>query len=152
MVASAAMPEVHLPHLDDHDDAPVAAGPAPAHAARGKSILNIALEVVLISAGVFLGLAGEQWRETTHRRELAHATLERFRTEVLDNRKAVLREKDYHVALRTSLHAYFDAPPAKRASVPVDIEGVRPVAFETTAWDLAIGTQSLADLDPPLAY
>jgi hypothetical protein len=39
-----AMPEVHLPKIGEH--------------AGGKSIGHIVLEVVLISAGVFLGLMG----------------------------------------------------------------------------------------------
>jgi len=44
---------------------------------------------VLISSGVFRGLAGEHWRESRHERELAHAALRRFHTEVTANRKAV---------------------------------------------------------------
>ena len=37
-------------------------------------MLKLVLEVAMISVGVFLGLAGEQWREHTHQRELAIAT------------------------------------------------------------------------------
>jgi hypothetical protein len=43
--------------------------------------LKILLEVVLITAGVFLGLAGESWRESREHRELAEQSLRRFREE-----------------------------------------------------------------------
>jgi uncharacterized protein YjeT (DUF2065 family) len=79
------MPDVHLPHLD---------GP------QRKSLLKIALEVALISIGVFLGLAGEQWRERAQHHEMAEESLRRFRTELMANRQAVVKVKDYHVATR----------------------------------------------------
>src|SRR6266516_4604802 len=61
--------------------------------------MNRGVVVVLISAGVFLGLAGEQWRESARHRALAEASLRRFRSEILTNRKAVAAVKDY-VALK----------------------------------------------------
>ena len=71
------MSHPYLPHLDDEDEPrephtpPEEAGaaePAPVKQVRmsWKSLPKIGLEVVLISAGVFLGLAGEQWRENRH--------------------------------------------------------------------------------------
>jgi uncharacterized protein YjeT (DUF2065 family) len=61
--------------------------------------LMIALEVVLISGGVFLGLMGEQWRERTEQRELANEALRRFRTEIRTNRDSVAAKVDYHARL-----------------------------------------------------
>ena len=46
---------------EEHTDAPVAVSPA---TWRWKSVPMLLLEVVLITAGVFLGLLGEQWRES----------------------------------------------------------------------------------------
>ena len=63
----------------------------------------IGLEVVLISAGVFLGLMGEQWRERAEQRELASETLRRFRTEILANRSAVAANVNYHAELRREI-------------------------------------------------
>ena len=84
------MPDVHVPKLEGHDEEP--AGPVSAPVSRshhrGKSLVTIGLEVVLISAGVFLGLMGEQWRERSEHRELAEKALRRFRTEIVANRKA----------------------------------------------------------------
>ena len=61
--------------------------------------------MVLISADVFLGLAGEQWRENARHRELAEDALGRFRSELRANRKAVADVKDYHVDLLKELNA-----------------------------------------------
>jgi hypothetical protein len=80
-----------------------------------KSVVHIALEVILISAGVFLGLAGEQWRESARHRELSHEAMQRFRTEIVENRKAVAAVSDYHVTLQKALDTEFRKPSAKRS-------------------------------------
>lgn len=158
------MPDIHVPHLDDPDDheqpeegaAPLGAA-APAAAAappkpRGRSLLRIALEVALISTGVFLGLAGEQWREHARHRELAEASLRRFRTEILANRKAVLAVKEYHTTTLKSVEAYLAADAKARETLSVHMTGLQPANIEHTAWDLALATQSLADIDPQLGF
>src|SRR5262245_32508359 len=103
------MPEVHLPKVGEH---------------TGKSVWHIGLEVLLISAGVFLGLMGEQWRETQHRRELAEQALRRFKTELTANRTAVESVLAYSIseiynvqdqmnALRNGFtQAMYNTPPA----------------------------------------
>jgi hypothetical protein len=151
------MPEVHLPHLEDeepdqHEDTPDAPAAAPHRRPRGKTALKLALEVLLIGTGVFLGLAGEQWRESRQHRERAVASLQRFHAELDGNKKAVAAVRDYHVALRMDLRRYLKATPTERKSISIRMEGVRPVFFETTAWDLALATQSLADIPQELAY
>src|SRR3954471_18719602 len=97
-----SMPETHIPKLDRHVNNPDAA----VKGTRAKSILHIGLEVILISVGVFLGLAGEQWREHRRHQELAESSLRDFRSEIVTNRKAVQDVKDYHAALLKSLKSY----------------------------------------------
>jgi len=120
--------------------------------AWSPSLLKIGLEVLLISAGVFLGLMGDQWREHAQQRELADASLRRLRTEILANRKAVAGVKDYHVSTKASLETYFAADPTTRKALDVRVRGLQPVFFERVAWDLALATQSLAYTDPELAF
>lgn len=132
------MPEVHLPRLG--------------HGPGGSSLLKIVLEVILIGGGVFLGLAGEQWRENAHNRELAEMSPRRFRTEIQANRKAVAAVKDYHAVTLKGLRAYFAADAQARKALSVHIEGLQPAFFEHTAWDLALATQSLAYIDETLAF
>jgi len=157
------VPEVHLPHLDDEEEAgagsppdgPTAVPRARPHAThQSKSLLKIGLEVLLISTGVFLGLMGEQWRERAHHRELAETSLRRFRDEVLANRNAVAAVKDYHTTTKKSLAAFFAADAKTRPTIQdgIRIRGIQPASFEHTAWDLALITQSLTFVDPSLAF
>lgn len=108
------------------------------------------LEVVLISTGVFIGLAAEQWRSDRQHRDQAKAALERFKVEIETNQAAVNREKDYHVRMHDLIQAYLN--PKTRAATSLKLEGIRPVVFEHTAWDLAIATQALADIDASIAF
>ena len=152
------MPDVHVPKLDDHDEEPAApaAGPVANSHHRSKSLVKIALEVVLISAGVFLGLMGEQWRERSEHRELAEQSLRRFRVEVVSNRKALLARKDYHAELKAGLTAVFSSKEPRTADLFARhvhmTSGVGPVFFERAAWDLALATQALAYIDADLAF
>jgi len=99
---------------------------------------------VLISIGVFLGLAGEQWREYAHQRELAEQALRRFRTEIVENQRTVAAVKDYHVTMKKRIET---APSAEN----IDFNGIRPAKCDRSAWDLAIATQSLSYVDSELA-
>jgi hypothetical protein len=119
---------------------------------RPRTLLKIGLEVILISAGVFLGLMGDQWRERAQHRELAQESLRRFRAEILANRSAVEKVKDYHVITKAKLERYFAADPKTRNTVDVEVHGLQPVFFARTAWDLALATQSLTYIDPQLAF
>jgi hypothetical protein len=150
-----------MSQLEDEEERP--AGPSSGAASDGahqqekgthgsRWLLKIALEVILISVGVFLALMGEQWRESTHARELAEASLRGFRTEILANQKAVAAVKDYHVGLLDSLRKHLAADPKTRNRDDVQIRGLQPVFFEHTAWDLALATQSLANIDSQVAF
>jgi hypothetical protein len=119
---------------------------------RGKPILRMVFEVVLISIGVFLGLAGDQWREDAQHRQSAEASLHRFRSELQTNRKSVSEVSDYHAAALKRIRAYLATDPQKRNRADVQLQGLQPAVFEQTAWDLALSTQSLTYIDPDLAF
>ena len=145
------MPETHVPQIDDHEPAPVMT--AAGGSLRRQWPLKIALEVALISTGVFLGLMGERWRESAQHRELAQISLRRFRTEILSNRKALAAVTDYHATTRKNLERYLaSAGPKTPKTFDVPFHGLGPVFFEQTAWDLALATQSLAYIDADLAF
>src|SRR3954447_1885903 len=101
------MPDIHVPKFEEHGS--------------GKSIFKLVLEVALIGVGVFLGLAGEQWRERAHQRELAEQSLRRFKVELTANRKAIAGVRGYHADRLKELNAYFKAKPADRGKVDVRI-------------------------------
>lgn len=117
-----------------------------------KPLAKLALEVVLITVGVFLALMVDQWREGAAHREAAQTALHRFRTEIATNRDAIAAVKDYHVQLKAQAEAYLAADAAGRKTTTVNLRGVRIVMFERTAWDLAIATQALTYMNPDLAF
>ena len=113
-------------------------------------VLKGLLEVVFIGFGVFLGMAADQWRTDRQHRDQAHDALQRFKTEIETNRAAVMKNQDYRARIRKDITAYLN--PKLRPTVDLQMEGIKPVNFEHTAWDLALVTQSLADIDSSLAF
>ena len=161
------MPEVHVPHLEEDDEEPIAAvpdspspAPLPARAHRRHPLLKTLLEVALITTGVFLGLAGESWRESRHHRELAEQSLNRFREEFKVNRASVLRVHQRHIDEEQGMLAYFKAngpalmaamlDPTKPLPSPVPDNVIDSAGFDYSAWDVALATESLAYIDPEL--
>jgi hypothetical protein len=122
---------------------------------KARSALGIALELVLISLAVFIGLLADEWREIRSNHALAHGALERFRTEVAANRAAVEGVVDYHRELRQRLEAFLASigPKDLRSlTAQAGWSGVRPVRFEQTAWELALATGALNHIAPDLAF
>lgn len=152
------MADVHIPDLEE--DAPVSAPSSSARPHRPKSLLKILLEVLLITAGVFLGLAGESWRETRAHRELAGQSLRMFRDELRANRAAVLRVHQRHKDQAKGLDDYFSAngpalmaamlDPTKPLPSPYPDTVTDSAVFDFSAWDVALATESLAYIDPEL--
>ena len=112
----------------------------------------MAAEVVLIALGVFLGLAGEQWRQNAADREQAEETLRRFRGEMTANRAQVEGVLDYHRTQLAAVRKYLEADASARAGLAPAFQGLKPPFLDRTAWDLALATQSLAHIDSDLAY
>ena len=122
---------------------------------REPSLFNILLEVVLISIGVFLALWANNWHENRQHRALAESTLRNFADEMRANQQAVQKYRQYHETLARELHEFLasDEPPRQeRFDKSVHFQGVRPIIFEHTAWDLALATQALSYLKPQLAF
>ncbi len=120
-----------------------------------KSFLNLLLEVVLIGVGVFLALWANNWHEEREQRALADSTLRNFADEMRTNRQAVQSNCQYHEVLARELQEFLasnEPPTQDRYQKSVHFQGVRPVMFEHTAWDLALATQSLSYLKPELAF
>ena len=121
----------------------------------GKAILRMLFEVVLIALGVFLGLLANNWHETREHREKAQAALRNFVGEMEANLQATQRGRDYHETLARELSQFLQSKePSRdeRFANEVHFEGLRPVIFEHTAWDLALATQALSYLEADLAF
>src|SRR5262245_514713 len=120
-----------------------------------KSWLGLITEVVLVGLSVFLALMAGQWQTRRQHQQDAEATLRYFREEVMVNRDAMTKERPYHEKLAQEVSRFVesDGPKTRQDfNAAVHFEGVRPIIFERTAWDLAVASQSLSYLKPPLAY
>jgi hypothetical protein len=120
-----------------------------------RSFLSLLIEVVLVAVGVFLALWANNWHEDHEHRAQAQAALRNFASEMEANRRATQRYRSYHEILVRELEQFLRSKePAseERLYKEVHFEGVRPVIFEHTAWDLALATQALSYLKPDLAF
>ena len=120
-----------------------------------RSFLNLLFEVVLITVGVFLALWANNWHENREHRAQAKAALRNFAGEMEANRQATQRDRAYHETLARELIQFLrsnELPTEDRFSKEVHFQGVRPVIYEHTAWDLALATQALSYLEPDLAF
>jgi hypothetical protein len=121
-------------------------------ARRRWSVVRPVAEVVLIALGVFLGLAGEQWRDRAERNDRAAETLRRIYAEMAANRDEVSGVISYHATKHKELKDFLAVPPAKRGGLRFRLDGILPAQFEQTAWQLALATQALVDIDPALSF
>src|SRR5690349_7858672 len=122
---------------------------------RGRSLLGWLSELALVSAGVFLALLADQWRESREHRQLAADALRNFAEEMRVNRKAVADVRAYHEQLAHDIDAFLggDGPKTmEHFQSATRFRGVQPVVFEHTAWDLALATQALSYLPQDVAY
>ena len=120
-----------------------------------RSFFNLLFEVALIAVGVFLALWANNWQEDREHRAQAKAALRNFAAEMEANRQATQRNRAYHETFARELREFLASKePANedRLNKSVHFEGMRPVIFEHTAWDLALATQALSYLDPDLAF
>lgn len=120
-----------------------------------RSFFNLLFEVALIAVGVFLALWANNWHEDREHRAQAKAALRNFAAEMEANRQATQRNRAYHETFARELREFLASKePANedRLNKSVHFEGMRPVIFEHTAWDLALATQALSYLDPDLAF
>jgi hypothetical protein len=124
-------------------------------AEHSRSFANLLTEMVLIAVGVFLALWANNWHEDREHRAQAEAALRNFAGEMEANRQATQGNRAYHEALARQLDQFLrknEPPTEDRFHKEVHFEGVRPVIYEHTAWDLALATQALSYLKPDLAF
>ncbi|HEY1582522.1 MAG TPA: hypothetical protein VGF73_05445 [Chthoniobacterales bacterium] len=122
---------------------------------HGRSFLNLLFEVALITIGVFLALWANNWHEDREHRAQGETALRNFASEMIANRDVTQGKRQYHEALARDLHAFLaspEPPTEDRFNKSVHFQGVQPVTFEHTAWDLALATQALSYLRPDLAF
>ena len=122
-----------------------------------ERVANVAGQLAMIAVGAYLGLQAEQWREDRSKAALARATVQNFRDEIRTNRAEVAGLVPYQDSVSRGLHRVFNAQfRSQRSMALVDVltgagfNGVHLADFQTTAYELAVATQALGELPPPL--
>src|SRR5690242_11568399 len=116
-------------------------------AEKRRRFVGLLFEVALITVGVFVALLANNWNENREHRARAEAALHNFLGEMETNRAVVQKERTYHETLARQLFEFLhsSAPMSEeRLSNEVHFEGMHPIIFEHTAWDLALATQALS--------
>ncbi|MBV9009363.1 MAG: hypothetical protein JO354_09400 [Verrucomicrobia bacterium] len=120
-----------------------------------KSPLNLLIELLLVGAGVFLALLANNWHEARQHHELARITLRNFAKELRTNREDIQGKRAYHETLAREVRdvaASDEHLDTRRFFTATHWQGLRPVFFEHTAWDLAVATQALTYIPSDLAF
>lgn len=115
---------------------------------RARSFAMVGLEALLLAAGVFLGMMGDQWRDDRRASVLVEESLRRFESEVSANQARVEAAVQYHDTLGIIMEAWLSAPDVR----PDGFAGLNEVRFERSAWDLALATESLGGIERWLPF
>src|ERR1700759_861347 len=108
---------------------------------HGRGVFGFIFELVLISAGVFLGLLANNWHEEREHHAKAQEAIRNFLSETEMNLQAMQSKRDYHERLAKELDQFLNSgEPAteERLFKEVHYAGAQPIMFEHTAWDLAL--------------
>lgn len=122
-----------------------------------ESLGTLVAQLFFIAAGVFLGNQADDWKQEREHRRAARAALENFRTELTTNRDRLRRYAPVYRAYGDSMEvSQKRGDPAPRSVQEVfrrvGWQGLNPMTFDRTAWDLALATQSLSYLPRPIAF
>ncbi|MBV9879242.1 MAG: hypothetical protein JO180_02050 [Gemmatirosa sp.] len=125
---------------------------------RHAPLLAAAGQLALIIVGVYLGLWAEEWRERRRDAELTRASLVAFREEVQRNRGELARNLAYHREVSDRLADVWKRHVASGQALSFAVlrsesgyDGTRFADCTTSAYDLALATQSLHDVSVSLA-
>lgn len=112
---------------------------------RWRRLLGPAvLEAMLLTLGVAVALAAEEWREGRANRRRADSAAQAIREELVTNRAAVASAAGYHAGLLDSLRARSNGP---APGLGLFRRGfIAPAALSTAAWQTASETGALEHL------
>lgn len=117
----------------------------------------LVVQLFFIAAGVYLGMQADEWRQAREHRAAARATLLDFRTELLANRERLRTVAPIYARYVDSIRVSRergDAPPRTVREVfrRLGWQGLAPIRFQRTAWELALATQALDHVPRPVAF
>jgi hypothetical protein len=109
---------------------------------------HVLVESVLIVVSIMVALVLDEWRETRQDDEVIHHALRRFLSEMQQNKSRVEDAAPFNRGLRNVLHQHYVDNDIKTIDEFVSmVESYNPVVLQSSAWDTAVATGSLAKMD-----
>lgn len=100
--------------------------------------------------GVLLALGLAEWRDSAQQRQRQQVALETIRLEVADNRRAISDRLPYYAEIAATLGELAADEEAGFSAVP-GWRGLMPALLRSSAYDTAVATGVLSELDFALA-
>ncbi len=109
---------------------------------------RVLFESALIVVSILVALGLDEWRQNRQSEDVIHRALSSFLSEVQQNRIRVEDATPFNQGLRSVLNRhYVDDNIASVDEFVSMVESYSPVVLQSTAWETALATGSLAKMD-----
>lgn len=109
---------------------------------------RVLFESFLIVVSILVALALDEWREKRADDETVRQALQNFSSEIRQNRARVEDAAPFNQGLRNVMEMHYREADIATVDEFVNmIESYSPVVLQSTAWDTALATGSLAKMD-----
>ena len=109
---------------------------------------QVVIESILIVLSILVALGFDSWRENREDEEFVRTALYNFSVELRQNKARIENAAPFNLGLRTVLSQHYDANDVASVDEFVNmVEIYSPAALQSTAWDTALATGSLAKME-----
>ncbi len=110
-------------------------------------------ESMLVVMSILLALGVREWQDTRVTQQLINRSLESFERELTQNKNRIEALYPYHVGLQSVLaELQVESHPDSERELRNVLNGFQSAVLLTTAWDTALATGALSDMDYELVY
>ncbi len=109
---------------------------------------QVIIESVLIVVSILVALGLDSWRQTSEDEEFVRTALSNFLIEIEQNQNRIADAAPFNLGLRLVLGQHYVVDDIDTVDEYVSmVESYSPAALQSTAWDTALATGSLAKMD-----
>ena len=109
---------------------------------------QVIIESVLIVLSILVALGLDSWRQTREDEEFVRTALSNFLIEIEQNQNRIADAAPFNMGLRLVLNQHYVVDDIDTVDEFVSmVESYSPAALQSTAWDTALATGSLAKMD-----
>lgn len=110
-------------------------------------------ESMLVVMSILLALGVREWQDSRVTQQLINRSLESFERELTQNKNRIEALYPYHVGLQSILaELQVESHPDSERELRNVLNGFQSAVLLTTAWDTALATGALSDMDYELVY